>query len=81
MPDPTKKRPEEEHMEKSRLWINDMMDQGRVIKDLGPNPKKETSNYPDIISPYYRMVRSEIAARGYTNVVSVRAELDQCRSR
>ena len=75
MPDLPKKRPEKEHMEKSRLWINDMMDQGRVIKDLGPDPTKETSNYPDIISPYYRMVRAEIAARGYTNVISVREVL------
>ncbi|MDW5562966.1 MAG: hypothetical protein SA339_07040 [Methanomassiliicoccus sp.] len=75
MPDQPKKKLEEEHMEKSRLWINDMMDQGRVIKDLGPDPTRETSIYPDIISPYYRMVRSEIAARGYTNVVSVREGL------
>lgn len=72
MPNLSKKRPEEEMMEQNRLWINEMMDQGRVIKDLGPDPKRHTSNYPDIISPYYRMVRSEIAERGYTNVISIR---------
>jgi hypothetical protein len=64
-----KKRPEEEMMEQNRLWINEMMDMGYTIKDIGPDPKRETSNYPDIISPFYRMVRAEIAERGYTNVV------------
>lgn len=71
MPDLTEKRPEEELMEQNRFWINEMMDKGYTIKDLGPDPMRETSNYPDIISPYYRMVRAEIAARGYKNVISV----------
>ena len=65
-----KKRPEEEMMEQYRLWINDMMDKGYIIKDIGPDPKRHTSNYPDIVSPFYRMMRAEIAERGYKMVIS-----------
>jgi hypothetical protein len=69
MPKLSPEIPKKEMMSANRLWINKMMDEGRTIVDIGPDPTRETSNYPDIISPYYRMLRAEIAARGYKNVV------------
>lgn len=65
---PDSNLPPEEWMEANRQWINQKMNEGAQIINIGPSPNNP--NYPDITSEYYRMERNEIAARGYptTNV-------------
>jgi hypothetical protein len=50
-------------MENNRTWINDQMDDGLQIVDVGPAPGR--ANYPEPTSPYYQMERYEIAKHEY----------------
>jgi hypothetical protein len=52
-----------EKLSLNRAWINERMDQGYTIVDLGPAPGYRY--YPYITSPYYGMEQAEIAARNY----------------
>jgi hypothetical protein len=47
----------------NRYWLNEQMNQGRGIIDIGPAPGR--ANYPEPTSPFYAMERSEIARRDY----------------
>lgn len=51
-------------MAHNRYWINEQMNQGRGIIDVGPAPGR--ANYPEPTSDFYAMERDEIAARGYS---------------
>lgn len=64
----------EEKMHEGRDWINRMMDEGRTIVDLGPDPSRE--NYPYITGHYYGMERAEIAGRGYAGWLPIFGEYD-----
>ena len=49
----------------NKNWINDKMDAGYKIYDVGPAPGR--AMYPEATSKFYRMEIEEIANRGYTN--------------
>lgn len=55
----------DELMSANRKWINDRMDEGCLICDIGPAPGR--ANFPEPTSPFYRMELDEIARRGYSN--------------
>ena len=48
----------------NRYWINEQMNQGRGIVDIGPAPGR--ANFPEPTSPWFAMERGEIMRRGYT---------------
>lgn len=58
--------PEQTWMEQNKLWINEVMDQGCDIYDIGASPVRK--NYPDPTSPFYRMEREQIMLRGYPTI-------------
>ena len=51
-------------MEMNRDWINDKMDSGYIIIDIGPNPEK--LGYPEPTGPWYLMELREIEERAYS---------------
>ena len=50
-------------MAHNRVWINEQMNQGRGIIDVGPAPGR--ANFPEPTSPWYAMERDQIAQRDY----------------
>ena len=50
-------------MAHNRVWINEQMNQGRGIVDVGPAPGR--ANFPEPTSPWYAMERDQIAQRDY----------------
>jgi hypothetical protein len=46
-------------------WINGVMDAGRAIHDVGPDPART------VRSVFYEMERGEILGRGYDNYFEV----------
>lgn len=50
-------------MAHNRYWINEQMNQGRGIIDIGPAPGR--AGFPEPTSPWYAMERAQIAERGY----------------
>jgi hypothetical protein len=50
-------------MAHNRYWINEQMNQGRGIIDIGPAPGR--ARFPEPTSPWYGMERGQIAERGY----------------
>ncbi|MBZ0142996.1 MAG: RHS repeat-associated core domain-containing protein, partial [Rhodocyclaceae bacterium] len=57
--------PPSQWMPTNRAFVNQAMDEGRTIIDIGPAPGR--MNFPEPTSPYYTMERGEILLRGYTN--------------
>jgi len=51
-------------MAANRAWINDVMDQGSIIIDIGRSP---AATGP--LGRYYQPELEEIAARGYAHVI------------
>lgn len=76
MPDLPKKRPGIMIGENIHRWINVLIDEGNSTKYLGPNQTRKMVDYPHIMSPIYRMMLYQIAARGYKNAISVKKELN-----
>jgi RHS repeat-associated protein len=56
-------------MSHNRYWINEQMNQGRGIIDVGPAPGR--ANFPEVTSDFYAMERDEIMRRGYTAYVQM----------
>ncbi|MGH2358836.1 MAG: RHS repeat-associated core domain-containing protein, partial [Candidatus Limnocylindria bacterium] len=50
-------------MAHNRYWINEQMNQGRGMIDVGPAPGR--AGFPEPTSPWYAMERAQIAERGY----------------
>ncbi|HKY16438.1 MAG TPA: DUF6531 domain-containing protein [Microthrixaceae bacterium] len=50
-------------MAHNRYWINEQMNQGRNLIDVGP--ARGRPNYPEPSSPWYQMERDQVAARDY----------------
>ncbi|HVM07699.1 MAG TPA: DUF6531 domain-containing protein [Acidimicrobiales bacterium] len=64
---PPQFRTDGQSMAHNRYWINEQMNQGRGIIDVGPAPGR--AQYPEPTSPYYQMERDEMMARSYSNYV------------
>jgi RHS repeat-associated protein len=47
----------------NRYWINEMMNQGRGIVDIGAAPGR--ANFPAATSPWYAMEQDQVAQRAY----------------
>lgn len=47
----------------NRYWINEMMNQGRGIIDIGAAPGR--ANFPAAMSPWYAMEQDQVAQRAY----------------
>jgi RHS repeat-associated protein len=47
----------------NRYWINEMMNQGRGVIDIGAAPGR--SNFPAATSPWYAMEQDQVAQRAY----------------
>jgi hypothetical protein len=52
-------------MAHNRYWINEMMNQGRQIMDIGPQSGFGRPNFPEPSSPWFAMERSEIMQQNY----------------
>jgi RHS repeat-associated protein len=50
-------------MAHNRYWVNEQMNQGRGVIDVGPAPGR--TNFPEPTSPWYIMEREQIAQRNY----------------
>jgi len=50
-------------MAHNRYWINEQMNQGNTIVDIGPAPGR--ANYPEPTSPWYQMERDELQRRDH----------------
>jgi len=59
--------PESMWMANNRAWINEVMNQGKRIIDIGPSswPRERYPKYPDPSSDFYIMELDEIGKRGY----------------
>lgn len=47
----------------NRYWINEMMNQGRGVVDIGAAPGR--ANFPAATSPWYAMEQDQVAQRAY----------------
>jgi hypothetical protein len=52
-----------QQMAHNRYWINEQMNQGRGLIDVGPAPGR--AGFPEPTSPFYGMEREQIMQRGY----------------
>jgi hypothetical protein len=50
-------------MAHNRYWMNEQMNQGRGIIDVGAAPGR--ANYPNPTSPWFQMEGDQITQRGY----------------
>jgi hypothetical protein len=65
---------EQEKLTLNRAWINERMDEGYTIIDLGPSPTYP--NYPYITTDFYAIELAELAARNYAGWVPMWGVVD-----
>jgi hypothetical protein len=51
-------------MAHNRYWVNEMMNQGRGVIDIGSAAGR--ANFPEVTSPWFSMERAQVMQRGYS---------------